>query len=539
MTPGLSAAGSRADKLIGQADALLGSGKQFERAAGLLRTAIRIEPRNSRAHSLLGCAYASRALSLEYAMSFRKFQKEIIAGYPDALKSWQEAQKDPKDTDYRSPKPRQPRYRAIFPKDDGQPIKLSNAAVSWKMRMLSKKAESEWKLSVRLARSPMQRAETEETYGWGLALLCRATRLDNIPLVNSDVTGRQMARSLKSASDLNPRSAAYAASVGDALIEANGSGKLNIAIVMNSVPDKALDAKYGAIYKRVVLNQLGWDTATDDLSTTALAYRRALAIAPNNRALAWKIYSMARQSDPESANKLLLKVAASCPDVAIPHYLVAINLLMKTPYQDIYNDVSGTKRETLIANAARKVTDADRAAVATALGEVRTGNAAHSLVPTEYSPTVPTALRAADGYGKALRDISDGPNGVGGFGQFASLRALARDLGGYARVLSLTHDYAGAEAVTHEAFLVGEKLTGTWPVRESPFGSGDVLRTLVGTAVSMIGLTCAKVIAEESGDAEAIRRTAEALSEYKSRVIEYKTKAKANMVDIFSMLDMY
>ena len=180
-SPPVPAAPAAADQaLAGSPDQLyawgtdhLVSGRWYERAIAQLKAAVAADPKNSRYHLALGCAEADRAASVGYAVSWRQALGAIQGIYPMQLKSWEAAQKDPKDPQYGSPKPQPPPKISLYTKDDYKALTLTDSQASARIGELSKDAAGELAQAVALAAAPQDKAQAEYTQGWALRLKSR------------------------------------------------------------------------------------------------------------------------------------------------------------------------------------------------------------------------------------------------------------------------------------------------------------------------------------------------------------------------------
>jgi hypothetical protein len=527
-----AASASRAASMATAAEALLTSGRDYARAAALLRGAIRIDPGSASLHGLLGSACADRAVSLSYALTYRKMLNQAIAEYPSDLKHWQDEQKDPKSPYHGWHAPASPRYRTFALKDDGRPLLLSNAAARREAKRLATEAQVEWTDSVRLARSQPEQAEMEEAFGWGLQLLRRAQqdvfahpRVTGLALVPNGAD-LQSVRHLKAAARLAPGMAVYWQSVGDAVWLNRGGDLVGFGY----------DYKYGNFALTLMGPKADSGSPAVDVDTMVSAYRRSVALQPNNAAIWYRLFAIAKGSDEQAAISSLRRSILEDPHSALLHYEAAMSLFSGTHFDDVYDTPTGAI-DDLIKQTAEKSTDADRANGDLAIGEMEAGASCKSFDAPEYEPPIPMVMRPAWDYWTTIESLNGSQSS-----DLGPLRELARQAAGFARVADYNHDEASASRAAGAIIAMGAELAGNRPATDYSFGDKAYDRALSARPITAIGLACNVNIAEKSGDPAAIAKAKAQWDAFESRETAYRKAVLAhlkNVNGIDSLFDAY
>ena len=422
------------------------SGTQYARAVRQLEFCTARAPKNSEYHLALGCAEADRAASVAYAAMWTQERDEERDKYPQAVKDWQAAQRDPKSDNYGSPRPTPPPDKSFPTKDDGKAFTLTPAQAAALVGHLSQSAQTEWKQALALSSTPAQRADAEWVQGCGLRLL-RLAQPKNGP------TQADVVNALTAATHDAPQNAVYWQSLGDAL--------------------RGTD----------ILTQILTQAINDDKNNapTVAAYQKSLALQPKNTPLWFRVYHMQAKSgrDPQPDAEAAMRHAMdSDPGNAYPHYLLAALLLRRTHFSDPSDMTEPADKEKSLTAT---YDDAQYKDADAALSEMEAGNAAPRYAVPEYVSPAPELLTAFAFWQSTLRAADLG------FGEMARLRELARAASGYGRICAAHGDKAGLERGTRATIGMGMKMAGDWPIKDRVPDNGDILHSLVGFAVTSIG----------------------------------------------------
>jgi len=511
------------------AEAFLKSGRNYAAAESLLTTALTRDPNNSHLHNLLGCAYADHAASMSYALFYREMLKQEVAEYPKNLKDWQTAQQDLKSPDYGKDQPTKPHDRQFLMKDCGVPLLLSDKAACIEANLLATEARAQWAKAVLLAHSNAQRAEAEEISGWGLILLRRSQAdLLGHPMIAGlalfpKTLGQQPLHDCKLASKFAPDDAVYWQSVGDVIWLDRGGDFLGMG----------LDDKYGNILKSLLAPSLDLNNPTDDVGIMLTAYRRSLALQPHNAAVWYRLYKFAKDDNAQQTASLLQRCIKEAPQSAALHYENAHEIFTKTHYGDIYDSVSGENKDDLTKQVAALSTEADRANADAALAEIEAGNRCKEFEFPKYQMPIPMVMQQAWQYWDAMTSLYNPA-----FPIYAPLRDVARRAAGFARVSAYNHDDARVQRAIRATAGFGGKMTGNWPATDSQFGSGEIMRALVGIAITSIALKCIETCAEKYSDNAAAAKAKARYDAYEAQVAAY-TKSVLAHIPNTDFLDSY
>ncbi|GAB4451402.1 MAG: hypothetical protein OHK0029_00490 [Armatimonadaceae bacterium] len=239
------------------AEDLLVRGQRFERAAELLREVLQAEPENFRAASLLACACVSRVVSLAYTLGFIQFLSEDRRTFPERLRQWEEAQKDPESDGYGDPRPVPLPEVVLKTKDDNQPFTLSETEFRERVSLLLNEAVSAWTQAKKTAATSEEQAEAAYLRGWCMRIV--ANGIINI-------------------------AAAWLA---------DGSGETHLMLPLSeSVNDKEALACFVEATEKAPENALYWRARGDADDKNAVAwYQKSLALQPRQPLLWYKLYN--------------------------------------------------------------------------------------------------------------------------------------------------------------------------------------------------------------------------------------------------------
>ena len=431
----------------------LRAGGPYLRAIRQLQFCTARDPKNRAYHLALGCAYADRAASVGYASMWTATLADDRAQHPQALKDWQKEHPTGKvserDAYFR---PTLPPDRVFLTKDDAQPFTLPVPQAAALVGTLSQSAQAEWKRAVALSRTPTERADAEWVQGVGLRLLVLAAQgRKDAP------TDRDAVNALSAATHDAPQNAVCWQSLGDALRPSDRD--------KSNAPARA-------------------------------AYHKSLDLQPLNAPLWFRLYlsqvKWGRDPQPE-AEAALRHVVDSDPDNAYPHYLLAALLFRRTHFSDI----NGNGPEGVAPALAADYDAAQYKDAGDALSEIEAGNTAPRYAVPEYVPPTPELLTAFDIWRPTLRALDNV------FGQMVRLRELARAASGYGRISAAHGDKAVLERGAQAAIGMGAKMSGGWPLRDTPGGGSEVITALVGFAVTSIGYSSLVKGYAQMGDAPA------------------------------------
>jgi hypothetical protein len=490
-----------------EAARLIESGRNYDSAADGLQGLIAEHPGNTKYHLALGCAYADRAASLAHALTWRQMLAEMTAQYPKDLADWKAAQSNPKAEGYGNLMPAAPAQRVFTTKDDGKPLTASDEQIVKSINRLNAGAQQEWAQAIRLSRTRTARAEAEYTMGWGRRLLHRAERaFGGDPIIKGlslpkDSSQEEFAAAVKD----DPQRADYWQSLGDTL---------------SAIDERALLRSIGIVSK----------APAGDGTEKAEAYRKSLALQPHNAGVWLQLADLYFHDDPKTAAGLLRSAAREAPDSAWVHYEAAYALLNMTVYEKIYNH--DLKHDpSWVAQIGQDSTPQMRKIAEEALREIERGNACRDASEPQYEPPVPASLKAGWDYGRTMENLTAFPN-------YARLRSAARAISGYAIISEYRKESDQAMRASIDTVKMGERLAGTWPIRESAIGSQEILRTLVGVAIIDIGYSAQRYISRQTGDPQLIARTDSARAQFDQRVNDYKAAMKPHIGEP-SLIDSY
>ena len=143
------------------------------------------EPNNPAHQMGLGCAYASRAVSIGYAAMFTQMLAQERADYPNKLKKWENGRadfdkmkaEDPQSygaMNYEDTKPDPPPpAREFATKDDAIPFRLTTQETADRVSDLCQQARQAWEKGVALCKTPEEKAEALYTEAWGQRIFAR------------------------------------------------------------------------------------------------------------------------------------------------------------------------------------------------------------------------------------------------------------------------------------------------------------------------------------------------------------------------------
>jgi tetratricopeptide (TPR) repeat protein len=495
---------SRAKSLYRQAVSQLDSGRDYNAAAGMLRQAIQIDPKNPNYHTALGDAYADRASSIAYALAFRQMQAQLIKEYPQDLSDWKDEQTDPKNSYYGVPKPTLPKSRLFSMKDDDKALTLSIAQATFQVDRLASQAEEQWQVALRDASSRLARAKAEESYGWGLRLFDRIHEIDTGSGISLPKTGNRSALSeFEAAVRDNPNSAEYWECIGDDVTAMSGMDN---------------------VYWHIAVAYYPSDTAKI-MNPGLAAYQRSVAIQPDNPKV-WERLVDVAQDNKSSLTEAYLRTAIRwAPNSAVLHYRLAHLLLLKTPYGNILNTPVNSSY-ALIPQVAKEETKADKKIGQSAVSQIVLGNACPFDVDSNLQASPPMSILIGWQYWDSIELIS-GP--VDQIQQMAEMRDLARQATGFAYVYNYRKDEADSIKTGNAIIEAGTNMAGTWPTKNSQFGSDEVIKTLVAIAVEAIGYKCLEKVAESSGNGDLINQVESRKNWFLSRKSAYLLTLKKNM----------
>lgn len=497
-----------AAQLYAEATLDLREGHRFESVAARLREAARQSPDDFRIPLALGCALASRAASLAYAESYAGMLADEQASFPDRLKEWRAAQKDPKADDFGAPEPTEPPQIVFRTKDDHTPFKLTPAQTLTEVSRLGLAAASAWNKAVALAKTPDEMAEAQNVRGWGLRMVGGA----GVGAAEDDEDDPAMTKA-RAAPDVQAFRKVRTAAKTEAVKAFEAAVK--------AAPDNA-------DYWQGLGDALKSPFSSDALPPRAAeAYRMSLKLKPRNVALWYRLSSLLVKTDPKGSEDALKQAAAQDTSNAYAFYQLAALHFKQTAYDILNSTARDPEQKAQYEKAQAAVKDEKiKQAGRQAVDEVEQGNAAPRCERPVYKSPVPKLLRAAWGYFMGQSDMD--------FSQFANLRSLARAAGGYAMDIA-PRDMTEAARACRAAVGLGLKMCGDWPLRDSSAQSSEVLQMLVGTAVAAIGYKAWERLTEQYGDAGM---QAQATAQYdafkKKREVWQAVRAKVEDESIYA-----
>ena len=168
-----------ADFLVMEGTLLLRRGRLFEKAASDFALAAQKEPQNPLPLLGVACACVSRAASLAYAAGFAQKLAEARASYPDSLKEWEQSRDEAKAESpqtfnavyFEAIKPTLPDGRDFVTKDDWRLYQLTKSQWEARLTALATQAQDAWEISVRLSKTPEEKAQAFFVQGWGMRVL--------------------------------------------------------------------------------------------------------------------------------------------------------------------------------------------------------------------------------------------------------------------------------------------------------------------------------------------------------------------------------
>jgi tetratricopeptide (TPR) repeat protein len=503
-------------ELQDQATRWLVRGRKFETAAQYLLRAAQQEPKEPSHFLALGCAYASRIVSLTYAAAFTYHLAEAQASYGSRLKTW-EQEKLEKDW---LEKPELPPNQTYPTKDDGIAFRLTQAQLESRVAELIPKACSAWEKGIALSAGGKEKAQAFYIQGWGIRVL----RKYLVPVIGTDGQGGKV--SGRPALALAP-SCLKELPAEAAILEAF---------------DKAIDAEPD--------NPLYWQTRGDALEAlgkrdeATSAYQKALDVSPKNAAnLRYLLYARAMnppegeyetpfntqtpqwRSDWDNTRELLRQAQASDPGNAWPLYEEAFLLFRYAPYvltSFDYNRVSSP--EQFEARRAVVRTEDARKTGHRAIDLIVQGNGTRRYQIPIYRDSVPSWLAAAWSYAPYGFDVSKELSE-----SYSRARALSRSGNAYALTMQEEKNPDEAERAIRAAINMGKTIAGDWSLEDNPRTGQTVLQTLVGIVVSVISYRGGLVkLREIQGDAERLAKAKRESEAFQQRYDEFREASQRN-----------
>ena len=168
---------------------LLRNGRKYEVCISKLHEAVRQQPTNAEFHLALGCALASRAVSVGDAARQAADYPKKQADYKLACAVWETAQNKPDSFLYGHPRPVPPAQPAT--QDDGKVFDSTPEQTQQIFEEHTKEAIKEWEAAVTAAQTDAQKAQAHFTAGWGKSIL----RLGRFDLPVSEATQKALSKS--------------------------------------------------------------------------------------------------------------------------------------------------------------------------------------------------------------------------------------------------------------------------------------------------------------------------------------------------------
>lgn len=485
-----------------QAIYLLKRGRRYEKAAERLEAARMKTPGAWRVWAALGCACAGRVASIRYASLFAGELARAQAAYPKELADWKAAQRDPKADGYGDPRPIEPPARTFPTKDDGIPYQFTPEQMKTKVSGLATRARDAFAKAEQLAQTPSDKAEAAYLHGWALRIL--ATYSPG----TSDFTG-----AAEAAIEESTPAPLYPAPTTE-----------EIAVAFRRATDAVPDV---AVYWRAQGDAQEGDEAEK-------AYRRYLEREPRDATVWFRLYNRAASDEKKRTQALsdLRQAIRYDGTNAILHYEEATMLFKGTSFSLVWENI-GTR---VVAGgydaelAKSKKADA-RQAAEDAVAAVQRGNAAPEMRVMTYKENVPRLLASAWEYGAMLHYELPG---------YGRLRELARALSGLALVrVREDKNINGGRDAAHAIIGIGLRLAKDWSVTDEYAGDPRLMNTLVGVAITSMGLRTATQIEEDGGDAQSLQAAQNEADAFKQKSDTYRKATQTAMASPDNLFKLY
>ena len=446
-------------------------GLRFENAAKNLEQAVKLSPERAEYQLALGCAYASRAASLasaaEQIPTYQSFHQE----YPARLKAWQDAQKNPKSSDYNTPTPFE---RILKTPDDEQPFTLSADEAAQAVKTLAAQAVAAFDKGVVLCdkSNTETRADAQNIRAWGIALLrkYKLVRDQTLP----SLAHQQILDAWTNCIALVPDNASY--------WQARGAARFPL-FMRDDNTDTSAHAEPKA----------------DEYAEGISDFQHALSLRPKNFDVLYQLSLVMASRDEAASLEYLKKAVALKPSNAVLGYYLGERLLIQ----------------------AKKTTDvsAKKALQTAALGVVEQAATARQMVAEKVVLPVPENLQAAWNFNEAyannqdyrvvlrvvveVKDIVEDSKDTEA--QMAWVRCMLR-VG-----LSETDNYQAARAEGSTASEAKSAQYLRYTIGASAYGLGVALADLIKNRFKG-DATFARFLSDAQATLKAIKKTDDALS---------------------------
>jgi hypothetical protein len=482
-----------------QATDLLRQGKDYSRAIAHAREAVRQQPENREYQRALGAACASRAASLAYAYQWTYGLEQARKDYPEELAEWQAKKAEAEqngETFLDSPPDQPPVGLVLKTKDDGKPFTLSAQQVEKEVVRLSVDALQAFGRAVALSTTPPEKADAQYQRGWALLLLrYHLASLDQIKAQKQGMDVR-----FKSEDDLP-------SPVRDEVVREAKSGPITVSAARQAfeeatrwAPDSArywesLGCALHGFYPDDGRGLLVEALAQKDDAANA-AWLAALERDPSNAAL-W--YKVAERTERQRARRYFQKAAEADPTNAAPLYRMAALDFEDAPYQNLYQARTRKSYDAAPGRVAEREarSPAAQKAAQQALEAVLRGNGRAVYRYPYYRPPVPELLAGA--WDNCTTPSFNFPS------QNSSMRALARNLCGYAYSLAEQGNQTAAERVLQADLEVAAKMMADWPLRDITRGGFELITHMTGFAVAITAHDARRDIYLKAGDVPSLK----------------------------------
>ncbi len=524
-------------------------GRTFEKAAERFAQAAQKEPTNPAHQTCLGCALASRAVYIAYAAAFARNLAWEQADYPRALQAWEagrdewEKRKAENPADYAGEKyddfkPKQPPVRDFVTKDDQAPFRLTPDETSARLSELCQQARQAWDKSVDLAKTADEKAEARYVQAWGFKIL------------HDTLAGWETGTPLsllgwEKDDDENE------ASAKDPTRRPKPNKPLSFVPTKEEVLRAAKEAAALAPENALVAQTLGdflWNT---DKPSAIAAYEKAIALAPKNPNLLYRLYQDAIDKDLRAFNEKQNPVSpkgSTPPVVSGEPFMESLDYLRRAQSRDRANawplyeeaaiyfrlapysltgpsanrDAPPKEKQAALDAVAN---NAARQKGAKAVDLITAGNGLPRYALPIYEESVPRLLTQAWNV-NTIRLMTQ-PY----FGGFARLRELARSTMGYGQVMVEHENNLGAAVKANRAAIgMGLRIVADWPIDDDIRKGTTVIQGLVGAAISAIGYKGLIQAYTTAGDKEGAEAAQKENDAFQARVADYKKAVNASLL---------